>query len=79
MEHKAVANEKVQVSLKVELAKDRLNLKRFVAPRASGPSDWKKFSAKHREILTIPADPPVDGTDVTQNGKRRQRESASSI
>jgi hypothetical protein len=43
---------------------------------ASGPPSWKKSEAKHREVLTIPLDPPGNEPDVTQNGKGRQCVSA---
>src|ERR1700687_458121 len=41
-----------------------------------GPPSWKNSDAQHREVLTIPRDPPGNEPDVTQNGKGRQCVSA---
>src|SRR5260221_10887615 len=41
-----------------------------------GPPSWENSEAKHREVPTIPLDPPGNEPDVTQNGKGRQCASA---
>jgi hypothetical protein len=43
------------------------------------PPSWKKVEEKHREVLTIPLDPPGNEPDVTQNGKGRQCVSAKFV
>src|SRR5229473_6832745 len=56
----------------------RLETQQRSAPlRASDPPSWENSEAQHREVLTIPLDPPGDESDVTENGKRRQCASAT--
>jgi hypothetical protein len=59
-------------SAKRKLEKRKGQRNRSTPTSAWGPPSWKEIPAKHREVLTIPLDPPGNGTDVTQNGKRRQ-------
>jgi hypothetical protein len=40
-----------------------------------GPPNWKFVTARHREVLNIPLDPPGNGPDVTQIKKIRQYDS----
>ena len=58
-------------------ARGRAQWNRATPSSASGPPSWRKSEAKHREVLTIPLDPPGNEPDVTQNGKGRQCVSAT--
>jgi hypothetical protein len=75
---KAFAAENSWKRAKEKSAKYKAQRNRSTPISAPGPPSWRKFDAKHREVLTIPLDPPGNEPDVTQNGKGRQCVSAES-
>jgi hypothetical protein len=58
LSEKNFSTKKAWKCAKEKSAKGKLSGKRSTPKSVSGPPSWRKFAAKHREVLGITGDPP---------------------